>query len=224
MTAFRSVSQFFIDQDELDFVRLHRLEHQDLHDAAAPVRRTAVKAALGIGAGALSRKAQQIFRCSNVSGPLDRGRQIRTYLVFPREEIDAFPRCVAQCRDPVAFSVDVDEFAGFRDAVHAGKIDLRLRCVPIDLRLLAQRDGTPIPQFVISAVRILKSSNCEGVFRIAPDYAILNPLATELERTGNITSVQLKDLDVHVVASLFKLFYRQLEPRLVSEPITLELR
>ena len=85
VTAFRSVSQIFIDQDELDFVRLHRLEHQDLHDAATPVRRTAVKAALGIGAGALSRKAQQVLRGRDISGPVNCGRQIRTYLVLPRE-------------------------------------------------------------------------------------------------------------------------------------------
>ena len=94
----------------------------------------------------------------------------------------------------------------------------------IDLRLLVQKEETVIPQFVIEAVRILKSSQSEGLFRITPDYATLSGLQTELENKGKIESVPLEQLDVHVVAALLKHFYRQLDPRLISESLTLELR
>lgn len=77
---------------------------------------------------------------------------------------------------------------------------------------------------MIDAVRLLKSSQNEGLFRVTPDYATLSALQLELESKGQIESTPLDQLDIHIVAALLKHFYRQLDPRLISESLTLELR
>ncbi|KAF2076890.1 hypothetical protein CYY_001793 [Polysphondylium violaceum] len=80
-----------------------------------------------------------------------------------------------------------------------------------DLSTLINRDGTPLPKFIIRAFQCIRAHlHEEGLFRLSGTKRIILEYKAKIDegKEYNLSEVQ----DIHVVTNLVKMFLRELQP------------